>query len=74
MVFFREHSVGNPLTSNYFSPITLTDVPESKKGMLKADLVTSVCAYGIYPDIHNLQKCATGIRNASDAKLELFLS
>jgi len=48
------------VADKYSSPITLTDVPESKKGMLKADLVTSVCAYGIYPDIHNLQKCATG--------------
>jgi len=48
------------VADKYSSPITLTDVPESKKGMLKGDLVTSVCAYGIYPDIHNLQKCGTG--------------
>jgi len=41
-------------------PIEIMEVPKSKTGILDTDIGVSVCGYGIYPDLHSLERIATG--------------
>ena len=41
-------------------PVQIYDVPKKKNGYIDTKVVTDVCAYGIYPDLPNIEAVATG--------------
>ena len=44
-----------------FRDIKLLNIPQSKVGILKNEVGTDSCGFGIYPGLHDIQKYATGI-------------
>ena len=41
-------------------PIQLFDVPKKKTGYIETKIGTDVCAFGIYPDLANIEAVAAG--------------